>query len=154
MTGANKEKHCRDNKKKRVTMQESAVEMSYWTKHKGTFNIPTPKQAPQSYIGQMRPSGLALDHPAAQYLLQYSMKGCPVKTGKPWSLEEISAAIERGPHASALEPEAMKALHEEVEAKVTKEQVRVVEWDKIKYNHPEQLKVSPIEMIPHKSRLF
>ena len=30
----------------------------------------------------------------------------------------------------------------------------MVLWDDIKHNPPEQLKISPIAMIPHKSRLF
>ena len=55
---------------------------------------------------------------------------------------------------SALQLVAIKILDEEVVAKEKKVQCRVVLWDNIKYNPPEVLKVSPITMIPHKSRIF
>ena len=42
----------------------------------------------------------------------------------------------------------------EVTAKDKKGQYKVVLWVNIKYNPPEELKVSPIAMIPHKYYLF
>ena len=48
----------------------------------------------------------------------------------------------------------MEVLVKEVAAKVKQQQCRVVVWEDIKDNPPEQLKVSPIVMIPHKSRKF
>jgi hypothetical protein len=64
------------------------------------------------------------------------------------------AAVERGPHVSALQPEAIEQLKTEVAEKVRVGQCRVVEWDNIKDDPPEQLKISPLAMIPHKSRQF
>ena len=55
---------------------------------------------------------------------------------------------------SVLQPVAMKILTEEVTAKDKKGQRKVVLWDSIKENPPDQLKFSPIAMIPHKSQLF
>ena len=66
----------------------------------------------------------------------------------------MEEAIARGPHASALEPEPAEQLWLEVEEKVRRGQARVVTWDDIKHDPPPQLKISPIAMIPHKSRLF
>jgi uncharacterized protein YeeX (DUF496 family) len=66
----------------------------------------------------------------------------------------MQAAIDRGPHVSALVPEAMKQLQLEVNDKVRKGQAKVVLWDNIKDDPPKQLKISPIAMIPHKSRMF
>jgi hypothetical protein len=66
----------------------------------------------------------------------------------------MQEAVERGPHVSALNPEAIAQMAEEVEEKVRKGQVRVVEWDMIKHNPPKELKISPLAMIPHKSRKF
>ena len=77
--------------------------------------------------GAMCPSGLALHHEAADTLLQYATKGCPTKTGKPWTREEITAAVERGPHVSAMDPEAMQQLAAEVAAKAKQGQCTVVE---------------------------
>lgn len=66
----------------------------------------------------------------------------------------MDAAVQRGPHASALVEGALAQLWLEVEEKVKKGQARLVTWDDIKHDPPEQLKISPIAMIPHKSRLF
>ena len=55
---------------------------------------------------------------------------------------------------SPLQPVAMKILAEEVASKYKKGPFKVVSWDNIKYNLPEELEVSPIVMIPHKSQFF
>ena len=102
----------------------------------------------------MCPSNVALDHPAKEVLLQYAQDGCPVETGKQWTRQMIEAAVLRGPHVSALVPEAMEQLQSEVAEKEKNDQVRVVNWDDIKDDLPKELKVSPIAMIPHKSRQF
>ena len=75
-------------------------------------------------------------------------------TGTPWTRDQIEQAVHRGPHVSAMLPEAMKILAEEVRAKEKKGQCKVVLWDDIKSAPPAELKVSPIAMIPHKSWLF
>ena len=62
--------------------------------------------------------------------------------------------INRGPHKSALEPEAIAHFAAEVRDKVGKGQAQVVRWDIIKWDHPQQLKVSPVAAIPHKSREY
>ena len=100
----------------------------------------------------MAPSNLALYHPAADLLLQSATNGCPTRTGKPWSVEEMEAAISRGPHPSALQPEALRQLRRETLDKVNKGQARLVRWGDIKAKPPQELKISPIAMIPHKSR--
>jgi hypothetical protein len=71
--------------------------------------------------------------------------------GHDWIVAEIQSAIDRGPHKSALEPEALAHFAAEVPDKVEKGQARVVWWDDIKENHPRQLKVSPVVAIPNKS---
>ncbi len=74
------------------------------------------------------------------------MNGCPVQTGKPWTQEQILAAIKRGPHVSALVPAAVAQLDEEVQEKVKNGQARLVKWADIQHNPPPELKVSPIAM--------
>ena len=88
----------------------------------------------------MAPQGLALKHEAADILLEWEHFGCPTTAGRDWTLAEIQAAIERGPHKSALEPNAIEHFAEEVANKVAKGQARVVLWDDIKANHPRHLK--------------
>jgi hypothetical protein len=102
----------------------------------------------------MCPRGLALHHPAAAKLLEYATGGCPANTGRNWSKEQIWAAVERGPHVSALNPDAIKQLKGEIADKVKVGQCKVVLWDDIKDDPPPQLKISPLAMIPHKSRQF
>ena len=62
--------------------------------------------------------------------------------------------IYQGPHVSVLQPVATKILTEEVTAKEKKGQRKVVLWDSIKENPHEELKISPIPIIPHKSQNF
>ena len=102
-------------------------------------NIPNLKE----WKGQMCPRNLALHHPAAAELLKYATGGCPVKSGKPWTRAEIEAAIARGNHSSAQEPEAIEFHMAQVQEKIANKQCRIVLWDDIKDNIPPQLKVSP-----------
>ena len=51
--------------------------------------------------GGVCPGGLAQRHPAAEKLLEYATKGCPARTGRNWTREEMQAAVDRGNHASA-----------------------------------------------------
>jgi hypothetical protein len=102
----------------------------------------------------MCPAGLALHHPAAETLLNWAELGCPTQTGRPWSISEMEEASARGPHQSALTPEALKHFAAEIKEKVLSKQARVVEWDAIKDNPPTELKISPIAAIPHKSKAY
>ena len=98
---------------------------------------------------------LALHHPAADRLLQYATKGCPAETGQDWTVEMIQAAIDRGPHKSAMSPAAMAYIQSEAFDKERIGKARIVEWSReFKRSPPAQLKVSPIAAIPHKSRAF
>ena len=74
--------------------------------------------------------------------------------GGDWTLEQLEEAVRRGPHSSALVPEAIKIHQQEVDAKAKKGQVQVIEWEELKKNLPRKLKLSPLAMVPHKSRLF
>ena len=67
----------------------------------------------------------------------------------------IQAAIDRGPHESAMTPEAMEYIQLEAFEKERIGKATIVEWiGEFKRSPPEQLKVSPIAAIPHKSRAF
>ena len=62
-------------------------------------------------------SGLAVHHPAHEALKNYETGGCPVKTGRNWTKEEIHAAVMRGPHESDLEEEAIANFAAETKEK-------------------------------------
>ena len=102
----------------------------------------------------MYPAGLDLHHPYTGKFLKFATKGYPGMTGHPWTLNQMEEAIYQGPRGSELQPAAIKILAEEVAAKENKVQRKVVLWDSIKDNPPDKLKISPIAMIPPKSRLF
>ena len=100
------------------------------------------------------PRNEALLHPAATLIKHYSDHGCPVDCGKNWTHDHIEAAILRGAHPSADSKLALKALHDETATKVKNGYSKVVRYGDIKNNLPPQLKISPVAMIPHKSRSF
>ena len=58
------------------------------------------------YIGFMCPKGPALDYLMAELLLSYAEQGCTVNCGPNWTNKHIQAAIKRGPHISAKDPNA------------------------------------------------
>ncbi len=66
----------------------------------------------------------------------------------------MQEAIDRGPHRTALSDKAIAHFKAEVDEKVRTGQAKIVAWDSIKDNPPEQLKISPIAAIPHKSKQF
>lgn len=83
VTGATKEQHRIKNKEKRVAAQERAEQQSFWTVHRGTFSVPMPKQTCKEYRGQMRPKGLALEHPASENSTRLCNGWLPCQRGSP-----------------------------------------------------------------------
>jgi hypothetical protein len=47
---------------------------------------------------EMAPQGLALQHEAASLLTDWEKFGCPTRMGQDWTIEEIQATIDQGPH--------------------------------------------------------
>jgi hypothetical protein len=95
--------------------------------------MPTPLPNPTDWRGQMCPQNLALHHPTAATPLQYATGGCPVRSGQPWSLQEIEAAIAHGNNASALSLEVVAFHANQLKEKLTGNQCHVVAWDDIKH---------------------
>ena len=119
MTGATKNTLRKENKQKRVTAQRQQQKTSYWSTYGGKGKPPVgERKRPPNYKGQMCPAGLALEHPAGELLMEYAMEGCPVNVGRDWTIEEITAAVERGPHKSALGKEQMAQYQNKVVDKV------------------------------------
>ena len=102
----------------------------------------------------MWPTSYALKHDATEMLSSYSDNGCPVDCGKDWTAKEIDDAIKYGAHPSAKVPEALDCLIAEAKTKVENGFAKIIKWKDIKNNIPPKLKISPIAMIPHKSRKF
>ena len=121
---------------------------------KVVFSHDSNQPTPPSHRGLTNPRNSAAEHTAAPMLIEHAKEGCPVNTGKNWTLKEITAAVERGPHVSAMQPDAMKYSQQESAEKVQDGFAKIVLWDDIKNNPPPNTKVSPILMIKHKSRRY
>jgi len=120
-----------------------------------SFPVETPiKETAGKKIGLMWPRTFSTSHPATPLLDEYVNKGCLVDCGPDWSHEHIEDALLRGNHTSTNAKRATQALRDERQVKQANKYAHVVKWKDIKYNIPKKLKVSPVAMIPHKSRAF
>ena len=102
----------------------------------------------------MVPRHQALQHEAAPMLSDYATKGCPVHCGPDWTKEHIRELLLRGPHKSAKSKAAIKCLREETSDKIKGSYAKILKWRDIKDNIPAKLKISPVAMVPHKSKRF
>jgi hypothetical protein len=118
VSGINKRQLRRENKARRRQRQLEQVEDTYWEIYRGEFVMPEAKEEKKEWRNMMCPKGLALHHPAAAKFLEYATGGCPANTGKEWTKAQMWAAVERGPHVSALNPDAIKQLKTEIADKV------------------------------------
>ena len=75
-------------------------------------------------------------------LREYAAKGCPVSVGQDWTLEELEAAAERGPHRSALERHAIAQIQVEAREKEAQGFCKLYNWEELKSNLPKKLKLS------------
>ena len=78
----------------------------------------------------------------------------PSQNGVQFVKRKIHAAVMRGPYESSLSKEAIANFTAESKTKVATKKSRLVRYDMIKDNIPEQMKVSPIAEILHKSKAF
>ena len=155
VTGSNKKVFRKECKRKRVRAQEDQPQQTYWSMSspgqelKESFRRERP-----AHVGGMCPAGLALKHPASDTLMEWATEGCPVETGKNWGVEELQAAVDKGPHKSAMNEQAMMQHQQEVQERLRSGQAVIVLWDDIKADPPKNRKVHPFAMIPHKTRYF
>ena len=65
-------------------------------------------------------------------------------------MPEVEVVVKQGLHKSAMCPDAMTQLHQEVNKKMKARQAQLCPCDGICKNRPKSLKVSPVAMLPHK----
>jgi hypothetical protein len=99
----------------------------------------------------MSPSACVNFHPFTETLRQWE-EGVPVDCGENWTLDQILAAIQQGPHKSALTPEAITLIEEDVAYQVQAGYAQVVDWEELQRNLPPKLKVSPLAVVPQANR--
>jgi hypothetical protein len=155
ITGTKKNKMQAENRKRRRALQQ-ANPGTHWATYVGDRVLPpsADNKTRPPHRNAVCPAGLAMLHPAADTLQDWATFGCPTKTGQPWTQANLKEAIARGPHQSALTPEAIEHFAQEIKEKVKTNQARVVAWDTIKGSPPTELKISPIAARPHKSKAF
>jgi hypothetical protein len=100
----------------------------------------------------MQPQPLAAGHPFFPTLHQWGTEGVPVDCGPGWEWDAVLAAVARGPHLSAMDPENIPLVHEDVQYQVDAGFSKIVLWDDLKKLKPRKLKISPIAVVPQKDR--
>jgi hypothetical protein len=90
-------------------------------------------------------------HPFVATLEEWA-SGVSALCGEPWSDAAICAAIERGPHTSALTPEARDLIDDEMKYQIKAGFSELVLWRTIQHAYPTNLKVSPLAVIPQVGR--
>ena len=117
VTGADTPKLRIENKRRRRVLLASQQPQTQWSVYQGDFDLPNPVAPLETHRGEMCPAGLALHHPTTDLLKEWATYGCPKQTSEPWTCEEMQAAIERGPHHSALSDEAIAHFKAKVDEK-------------------------------------
>lgn len=104
----------------------------------------------------MQPQPLARNLlPAGTYakLIQFAHRGCPTDCGPPWSPEVIAAARQAGPHVSALTPENIDLIWEDVSYQVDANFVKLVPDHVLFGPEPSpELKISRLAVVPQNDR--
>ena len=109
----------------------------------------------ETLVGQRRSRGdfASLDkirsHPAHRLLRQYKSRGAPVVLSTaPWTPDQVRAAIDRGPHKSALE--YVDFLRKEMVDMINKGHWMVLPFSQAQ--HLPKLRASPIGVVPQRTR--
>lgn len=100
----------------------------------------------------MQPQPLGALHPFHETLCQWGSQGVPIDCGPDWTWDAIEAAVARGPHRSALDPENIALVHEDIQYQVDAGFSRMMLWDNVKHHRLRQLKISPMAVVPQKDR--
>jgi hypothetical protein len=90
-------------------------------------------------------------HPFVAILEQWA-SGVLVVCAEPWSEAAIRAAIERGPHSSALTPEARDLTDKEMQYQIQSGFLEMVMWSRVQHAYPANQKELPLAVIPQVGR--
>jgi hypothetical protein len=133
VTGEGKHKLRTQNKQQKQRLKAAQRRHSQLTEHtvQVAYNSTPLPCSRVEYRNFMCPTGRALNHPAADILRDWATFGCPTRTGRNWTKDEMWEAVERGPHRSATTPEAIKHFAKEIKEKLRTNQARLVPWDDI-----------------------
>jgi len=93
ITGAETDKLRLQNRRQCHALQDQQITTTLSSTHTGQASLPPRQEHPLEYRNEMCPGGIATSHPAGELLSEWSQLGCPTKTGRPWSKEEMWEAV-------------------------------------------------------------
>ena len=126
-----------------------------WQSNTVPTEIPEVETIGKSLLGLMcKNPPYAKDHDAIPLLKGYARDGYTLDCGDDWTQEHIELMLQRGTHRSAFAKKAVRQLCQETADKITHKYTRMVKWGEIKTKIPKKLKISPVAMIPHKSKPY
>ena len=102
-------------------------------------------------LSLMQPQLLADVHPFSETLKEWQ-QGIKVDCGPDWKWEDCVAAVERGPHPSAITPESIALFVDDIGYQERAGFCKVVTWDELVKTRPPQLKISPAAVVPQTDR--
>jgi hypothetical protein len=108
-------------------------------------------QGKQQALSLMQPQVYVQGHPFVPTLLEWQ-SGVPVDCGPDWSDAALDAAIFKGNHISAMTPDAIKLVRDDVGYQVDAGFCSIVPWDILRSNRPPSLKISPLAVVPQIGR--
>jgi len=106
-----------------MTTEEEQTKMRSHLNESNNFPTELPVKDTIGKSSLMYPRTYALEHAAIPLLMDYATNGCPVDCGENWKRNQIEAMLERGPHVSATEPDAIQQAIQETNEKVEKNDV-------------------------------
>ena len=116
-------------------------------------DTPTGTSAGESpYRSLMQPAPLAvLAHPFGPELKRWE-QGVEVDCGPDWHMDHIKLALSRGPHPSALTPDAIELFEHDIAYQVRAGFSQVLLAKDLLQNPPRNLKISPVAVVPQPGR--
>jgi CCR4-NOT transcriptional regulation complex NOT5 subunit len=131
---------------------DKAAQKSNKENHHNPAHADAPMGRSQGKQRLMSPAAACVNfHPFTETLREWE-EGVPVDCGEDWTLAQIEAAIAQGPHQSAMTPESLELIQEDIAYQVRAGYAEVVEWAWLKDNLPAQLKISPLAVVPQANR--
>ena len=130
---------------------DQAAQKSNKENHHHPAHADAPMGRSQGKRRLMSPAACVNFHPFTETLREWE-EGVPVDCGEDWTLDQIEAAIAQGPHQSAMTPESLELITEDIAYQVRVGYAEIVEWAWLKANLPAQLKISPLTVAPQANR--
>ena len=102
----------------------------------------------------VQPRVIALLHDTSELIDAYSQDGYSTGCGEDWAVDQMEAALQIRTYPSSDTEDAMKALHNETRGKVVNGYAKIIRYGELEKTFRQRYKISPMAMIPHKSRSY